>query len=81
MYNFEAIIPLTHNHDVSLCFNHQQMRHFTFDLPPNALEKSLFLRENLKYAVVGALSEAGNVSPLRINRLEVSVGVNEWMNE
>ncbi|XP_063844547.1 uncharacterized protein LOC135091117 [Scylla paramamosain] len=71
MYNFEAIIPLTHNHDVSLCFNHDQMRHFTFDLPSNALEKSLFLRENLKYAVVGALAEAGNVSPIRINRLEL----------
>lgn len=72
MYDFEAIIPLTHNHDVSLCFNHDQMRHFTFDLPANALEKSLFLRENLKYAVVGALAESGSVSPLRINRVELS---------
>ncbi|XP_045122263.1 uncharacterized protein LOC123510877 [Portunus trituberculatus] len=72
VYNFEGIIPLTHNHDVSLCFKHNQMRHFTFDLPANALEKSLYLRENLKYAIVGALAEAGSVSPIRINRLELN---------
>ncbi|KAK3855189.1 hypothetical protein Pcinc_038392 [Petrolisthes cinctipes] len=47
------------------------MRHFTFDLPHDALNKSLYLRENLKYALLGSLKEAGMVSPLRINRLEV----------
>ncbi|KAG0724248.1 hypothetical protein GWK47_040967 [Chionoecetes opilio] len=71
IYSFEGIIPLTHNHDVSLCFAAHQMRHFTFDLPHSAIESSLFLRENLKYAIQGALREAGNVSPLRINRVEV----------
>lgn len=72
LYSFESNIPLTHNHDVSICFNTDQMRHFTFELPHDAIEKSLFLREHLKYAIQGSLYEAGNVSPLRINRLELN---------
>lgn len=72
IYSYESLIPLTHNHDISICYDPSQMRHFIFDLPPYALNNSRYLRENLKYAIQGSLQEAGNLSPLRINRLELN---------
>lgn len=71
IYDYDSNVPTSHKHDVSLCYQKHQMRHFTFDLPHDSLNKSRFMRENLKYAVLGSLKEAGQVSPLRINRLEV----------
>ncbi|XP_071525893.1 uncharacterized protein [Panulirus ornatus] len=71
IYGYDSKVPTTHKHDISLCYGQNQMRHFVFDLPANAFNKTFNMRENLKYAVVEALSEAGKVSPLRINRIEV----------
>lgn len=49
------------------------MRNFVFDLPDDSLSRVHFLRDKLKYATQAALAEAGVVSPLRINRLVVSL--------
>ncbi|XP_076028820.1 uncharacterized protein LOC143017810 [Oratosquilla oratoria] len=80
IYDYEYLVPHVHKHDISLCYDRHQMRHYTFDLPANALNASYGLRDSLAYFTVGTLAEAGNVSPLRINRLELeerdnSIGV------
>ncbi|XP_042855314.1 uncharacterized protein LOC122242155 [Penaeus japonicus] len=72
IYGYDSKVPHTHKHDVSLCFSPDQMRHFKFDLPANSLNKTFYLRENVKYATMQTLAQAGKVSPIRINRLEIN---------
>ncbi|XP_063615154.1 uncharacterized protein LOC134788208 [Penaeus indicus] len=72
IYDYNSEVPHTHKHDVSLCFSPSQMRHFKFDLPANSLNKTFYLRENVKYATMQTLAEAAKVTPIRINRLEIN---------
>lgn len=72
IYDYNSEIPHTHKHDVSLCFSPSQMRHFKFDLPANSLNKTFYLRENVKYAAMQTLATTAKVSPIRINRLELN---------
>ncbi|XP_037773748.1 uncharacterized protein LOC119569816 [Penaeus monodon] len=79
IYDYNSEVPHTHKHDVSLCFSPSQMRHFKFDLPANSLNKTYYLRENVKYATMQTLAEAAKVSPIRINRLEQAL--KRWRGE
>ncbi|KAK7069906.1 hypothetical protein SK128_014324, partial [Halocaridina rubra] len=63
--------PHIHNHDISLCYEKKDMMDLTFNMPENSLNKTRYLREHLKYAIVCTLADAGQVSPLRVNRLEI----------
>ncbi|KAK8720561.1 hypothetical protein OTU49_013243, partial [Cherax quadricarinatus] len=70
-YGYDSQVPTTHHHDISPCYSSDHMRHFQFAMPPDTLNKTLYKRENVMYALVEALSATGKVTPLRINRMEI----------
>ncbi|CAL4105645.1 unnamed protein product, partial [Meganyctiphanes norvegica] len=73
IFNYESNVPHLASHDISICYKDSNMRHFRFDLPDDALNKTLYQKEHLVYYTQGALAEVANVSPLRINRIKLEV--------
>ncbi|KAK7071429.1 hypothetical protein SK128_019006, partial [Halocaridina rubra] len=47
-----------HNHDISLCYEKKDMMDLTLNMPENSLNKTRYLREHLKYAIVCTLADA-----------------------